>query len=482
MTVTVNEAPAERQMRIRRAQRDYRFFVEYYLPHYATAATPDFHATLARKVSENRTIKGIVRWGRGLAKSVCCDIAIPLWLWIRGESVYLVIVGNTEDKASTLLTDLRVEFESNPRIIADFGEQAGAKWTDTHFRCRERFVGRAIGMGQDVRGLRKQAQRPNLIICDDLEDKDTVRNPKRQDEAVNWILQALIPTMDGPVRRFLDANNNFAPRTIQSELEARNPDWWVHRVDASVGPERKPRWEGKYPEDYYRNLCAEIGTIAFEAEYNNTPWIEGKIFTQEHIDAAWRRLPRLSDFEHIVGRWDPAYSGKNDFNAVKVWGLYKHQFYLIDAFVRQRRMNDALAWMYEVQARLPEKAYIHWRVESQFWNDPMRDAIAQAEKTFGGSLNLEIVDTPKVKKIDRLLSMHPYYENRRICYNEAKKQDPDFIEGIRQLLGIEPGYRTHDDSPDADERAVSDLAAFDRQMAFRPIVGRCSRCTNTNSY
>lgn len=129
-----------------------------------------------------------------------------------------------------------------------------------------------------------------------------------------------------------------------------------------------------------------------------------------------------------------------------------------------------------------EKAYIHWRVESQFWNDPMRDAIAQAEKTFGGSLNLEIVDTPKVKKIDRLLSMHPYYENRRICYNEAKKQDPDFIEGIRQLLSIEPGYRTHDDSPDADERAVSDLAAFDRQMAFRPIVGRYSRCTNMNSY
>lgn len=482
LTVSAAETPAERQMRIRRAQRDYRYFVEYYLPHYATAPTPDFHVKMAERVARERTIKGIVRWGRGLAKSVCVDIAIPLWLWIRGEDMYMVVVGNTEEKAAKLLGDLQVEFESNPRLIADFGEQTGRKWTETYFVCRERFTGVALGMGQEVRGLRKSAKRPNYIVCDDLEDKDTVKNPKRQDEMVNWILQALIPTMDGPVRRFLDANNNFAPRTIQSELEARNPDWWVHRVDASVGPERLPRWEGKYPKDYYQNVCKDIGVIAFEAEYNNTPWLEGKVFTQEHIDAAWRELPPLHKFEHIVGRWDPAYSGKNDYNAVKVWGLFEHRFYLIGCFVRQRKMNDALAWMYDFQSRLPGKAYVHWRVESQFWNDPMRSAIDDAEKTFGSSLNIEIADTPKVKKIDRLLSMFPYYENRRIHYNEALRGDADMIEGIRQLLGIEPGYRTHDDSPDADERAVADLALFDKQMAFRPVIGRGSRTNSHNSY
>ena len=412
-----------------------------------------------------------------------CDVFLPIWLWINGESVYLVLVGNTEDKAKDLLSDLQAEFKSNQRLCWDFGEQVvRGSWMKGSFSCKERFVARAIGMGQDVRGLRQRGLRPTLCICDDLEDKETIKNPTRQDETAYWIRSSLIPTMDGPVRRFLMPNNNFAPRTIQGQLEQALPSWLVHRVDAAPGPDRKPRWESKYPEDYYRQIEQEIGTIAFDAEYNNRPMIEGKIFTADHIDRAWVPLPKLSAFEFIVGRWDPAYSGKNDYNAVRVWGLYKHNFYLIDCFVRQRKMNDALDWMHRYNQQLPPSVMVHWRVESQFWNDPMRSAIEEKEAAYGNSLNIAVVPTPKTRKLDRLMSMFPYYENGRIRYNEAGRHSPDFIEGNRQLLGIEPGYRTHDDSPDADERAVADLSEMDRVMAFTPRISRSTHFNNRNSY
>lgn len=476
-----NESPLDKQTRIDRAKRDYSYFVSYYFPHYAGAETPDFHIDLAKKVKANTTIKALVRWGRGLAKSVVCDLTLPIWLWINGEHVYVVLVGNNEDKAQILLGDLQAEFESNQRLIHDFDNQVtSGSWTQGHFVCKERFVAKAIGMGQDARGLREKNLRPTLCICDDLEDKDTVRNPMRQDEVVNWILSSLIPTMDGRYRRFLMPNNNFAPRTIQSELEKRNASWLVHRVDASVGPERKPRWASKYPLTYYKELEQEIGTIAFDAEYNNRPFIEGKVFTAGHIDRAWQKLPRIDTFEHIVGRWDPAYSGNNDYNAVRVWGLKAHRFYLIASFVRQCKMNRALDWTHQYNAELPPSVIVHWKVEAQFWNDPMRDAIMEKEREHGCSLGIVVVPTPKTKKLDRLLSVFPYYENGKIVYNEKGKQDPDFIEGNRQLLGIEPGYRTHDDSPDADERAISDLVDFDRSMAFSPLIGRASHSQNNN--
>lgn len=480
---SVNEqAAAERQERIRKACASFRYFVTAYFPHLATAETPDFHVDLANKVKRNLTIKVLVRWGRGMAKSIVCDVLIPLWLWINGEDIYLVLVGNTEDKAKKLLGDIADEFAGNERLIADFGAQRTSQWSDNYFVCRERFIGAALGMGQEVRGLRKGARRPTLCICDDLEDKDTVKNPKRQEEMANWILTALIPTMDGPMRRLLVPNNNFAPRTIQGELERRNPKWIVHRVDATVGPERKPRWESKYPDDYFVQIEHDLGTIAFEAEYNNRPWVEGKVFTQEMIDRVWAPLPSLSKFRHITGRWDPAYSGKNDFNAVRIWGLYDHRMYLIASYVRQRTMNSTLDWIQDYDSRLPQGVVVHWRVESQFWNEPLRRAIDESNARAGRQLNISVVPSPKTKKIDRLLSVYSYYENGRIRYNERERNNADFIEGTRQLLGIEPGYRTHDDSPDADERAISDLAAFDRAFAFSPMIGQMSRGDSNSRY
>lgn len=469
---TISETPREQEQRLKRARTDFAFFVNHYFPHYADAPTPDFHVSLARYVKANQVSQTIVRWGRGLAKSVVCDVLVPIWLWINGEPVYLLIIGNNEDKAKILLSDVQAEFEANQRLIHDFGEQISVgDWTKGHFACRERFIGKAIGMGQDARGLRQGAQRPNIIVADDLEDKDTLKNPKRQDELVRWIERAIIPTMDGPIRRYLHPNNNFAPRTIQEELVKKHPKWKLHRVDAcSVDPERKPTWFEKYPANYYQQIEEAIGSIALDSEYNNTPFIEGSVFTADLIQ--WAKPPRWDHLKFIVGRWDPAYSGKNDYNAIRVWGLKDHSFWLMRSFVRQCKMRQAIAWMYMVDAEIPPGVIIHWRVEAQFWNDPLREALADVEKEMKKTLNIIVTPNPVGKKFDRLLRMHPYYQNGRIYWSDREYASNDAQVGLMQLLGIEPGYKTHDDAPDADEQAISDLVQIDRSMSFEPTYGK----------
>lgn len=288
-----------------------------------------------------------------------------------------------------------------------------------------------------------------------------LRRPRRQghgqeSEAAGrdgeLVLTALIPTMDGPVRRLLVPNNNFAPRTIQGELERRNPKWIVHRVDATVGPERKPRWESKYPDDHFVQIEHDLGTIAFEAEYNNRPWVEGKVFTQEMIDRVWAPLPPLSKFRHITGRWDPAYSGKNDFNCRAHLGAVRSP-HVPDSILRAAAHDEQHARL-DPRLRQPAAARRRRALARRIaiLERALRRAIAESNTRAGRQLNISVVPSPKTKKIDRLLSVYPYYENGRIRYNERERNDADFIEGIRQLLGIEPGYRTHDDSPDADER------------------------------
>lgn len=476
--INPDETKADKLARIERAKKDVRFMVQYYFPHYATSESADFQIKSANDTLKNQTEKKFDEWGRGLAKSVWDDVIKPFWLYINNQAHYMVIVTTSKDRASELLEDLRAELEGNERIINDFGEQHNpGQWEKGFFITKKGFIAKALGAGQSVRGLRVKAQRPDYIVVDDLETKDTVANPKRQKKLANWIERDLIPTMDGDIRRFQYANNRFAPVMIQTILQERHPKWKVHHIKAYNAATYEPAWPQKYGVDYYRELESEIGTLAALAEYNNEPHIEGEIFKEEHIQ--WAELPKLNHFKIIIGHWDVAFAGSatSDFNAVKVWGLKDTDFFLIDSFVKRSKMRAPIVWMCQFQKTLPETVIIHWRFEAQFWNDEIERTIAEVETEFGIKLNIIKVNIPKIKKYDRMLTMHPYYQNGRIYYNIKKKSHNDTLVGISQLFGLEPGYKTNDDSPDSDEQCITELSKYiySSRGATKPVTGRYQR-------
>lgn len=453
------ETPDEKKAIIERAKADPAFFCEHFYPHYASAKAAYFHIRLAKDVKKNKKIRRLVRWGRGLAKSVWCNVIIPQWLWINGESVYMVIVGNNLDKAELLLSDVQAEFESNARLVHYFGDQVlQGSWAEGDFRTKDgRFIGKALGMGQSPRGLRIAAQRPNYIVCDDLEDQDTVKNPKRQDKVIEWIEGDLLKTMDGDTRRYLHPNNDPWPRSIQNQLEKRHPNWELDEVCAYNEATFEPAWPEKYDADYYREQ-EDDGAITARAEFNHKKLVKGKIWKDE--DVQWGKRPRYDHFTHIVGFWDVAYSGENDYNAAKVWGLHGFNFWQLKAFVRQCKMEDAIRFMYEFEKQLPSSVIIHWRVEEQFWNDPLIQALKAVEMEYKRPLNIVVSPKPRTKKFDRILSHYPYYQNRRVYYADSEYANNDMQVGFDQLKGIEPGYNTPDDSPDADQQAIDYLSQF----------------------
>tara|TARA_R100001369_G_C3320395_1_gene168819 strand:- start:1353 stop:2864 length:1512 start_codon:yes stop_codon:yes gene_type:complete len=459
--VNTYETEADKKQRITKAKNDPRFCAEYYFPHYCTSPANDFHIKGANLIKNDQLARVFFQWGRGLAKSVWADIIIPFWLSINDDANYFVICTTSKDRASELLEDLRAEFEANQRIINDFGEQMNpGNWESGDWKTKSGFIGKAQGVGQSVRGLRKQNQRPDYIVVDDLETKEVSANPKRQRKYAKWIERDLIPTMDGYPRRFVYANNRFEPDMIMTMLQKSHPNWKVHEVKAFNPVDYKPTWIEKYSNDYYKEVVDDIGILAAKAEYNNEPHTEGVIFKNEDIQ--WKKLPPLNHFKAITGFWDVAYAGTStaDFNAVRVWGLHGKEFYYIDSFVRQSKMREALNWMAEFQLSLPETVIIHWKFEAQFWNDEVERTIRDVQDAYRIHLNLVKVDTPRTKKYDRILSLQPYYQNERIYYNEAKRSHHSTQEGISQLLGIEPGYKTHDDAPDADEQAIRWLSSW----------------------
>lgn len=71
-----------------------------------------------------------------------------------------------------------------------------------------------------------------------------------------------------------------------------------------------------------------------------------------------------------------------------------------------------------------------------------------------------------------MLEMHPQYQNSRVFYNQKLKDHNDTKEGLAQLKGLEPGYKSHDDAPDADKQAFDYLDNYDRSYNRTYRIGK----------
>lgn len=461
--INVLETKAEKAKRIDGLKKDFGKFVEYYFSHYAESETPGFHIKIARKVRRNGKYKGWLKWARGHAKSVVAIVLLPLWLWINEDIDFMVVVGQNEDKAKILLQDIQAEFEFNQRLINDYGPQKLlGSWENGFFKTKSGFKAKAIGMGQDPRGLRVGAHRPDYIVADDWETKETVKNPKRQDEYAEWLMRGVIPAMDNKNRRVLICQNHFAPRMIFSKIVEENPAWDVNQVNGYDPVTYEPTWKEKYQRWFFKEVEEEIGTIRALAEYNNTPHVEGKLFIDEYFQ--WTKAPQWRSMTAIVGRWDVAFAGSktSDYNAIRVWGLKDGKKYLLDCYVKQSKVVGAMNWIADFQKRLPKGVRVQIGFEAQFWNEEIYRTRQEVEVEHKITLNLIKIDRATGNKYDRMIEMLPQYQNGRIYYDERLKSHNDTQTGIAQLKGIEPGYKTKDDAPDADKYAFDYLDKFER--------------------
>lgn len=150
---------------------------------------------------------------RSGAKSVHSNVGNVLALKQSGKIKFFVVVGINELRAKLLLADLQVQFESNQRIIADFGQQIShGNWADGMFETADRCYFMALGIDQPFRGLRHYANRIDLASVDDVEDRKVALNPRIVQERGEKILGDLVPAFGKHSQRLI-VSNNYITRT-----------------------------------------------------------------------------------------------------------------------------------------------------------------------------------------------------------------------------------------------------------------------------
>lgn len=109
-------------------------------------------------------------------------------------SDYVILIGSTEDKAAEQLSNISEELHENQDLREEFGIvgfETEAK-TEIIAICDDGYRFRILARGseQKIRGAMWKGKRPNLIVCDDMEDDEQVENAERRRKFRRWFFRA----------------------------------------------------------------------------------------------------------------------------------------------------------------------------------------------------------------------------------------------------------------------------------------------------
>ncbi len=131
------------------------------------------------------------------AKSTAITHAYILTSVLSGVKSFVLLVSGTESQASEFLMSIKSELEHNQRLRKDYGIKSFLKETETNIIVQmndgRKFRIQAKGSEQKVRGIKWMNKRPDLIVCDDLEEDEQVMSPERREKFRKWFMNALIP-------------------------------------------------------------------------------------------------------------------------------------------------------------------------------------------------------------------------------------------------------------------------------------------------
>ena len=464
--------------RVRRAREDQEFFNQTYLPHYFPQPSPPFHAEIEELIEEgerqNRPVA--VAAPRGHAKSTRITFARALKKTLFNEKKFIIEISDTETQARGFTVSIRVELEHNPRLLHDFEQQKTSQWAAGDFVTASGTRVLARGEGQGIRGLKHGPHRPDLAICDDMENDESVRNPQRVKQTHDWIMEAVVPSLD-PAKGVLFivgtllskksvlakclANEAFLTKTYRA---IDNAEWSDERKTFTAGA---PLWPERFSLEKLARIRVLVGSISFNKEYQNDPRDEDGMFREEWFKRfKWDGLdPRMALYTYQG--IDPSLkSGQsNDFKAnVTVSRGGDGRLYCRYAAINRNSIDRMVKEAYILHARFNA---LQIGLEVVGWQELLRrdfDREAEVQKKFLPIVPITRDGLAKESEA-RIGGLSPLVENGVLVFAEGPESEVGQMEALIEQFQYFPSTTVHDDGPDAAEIAAH-LA--ERRSAGKP--------------
>ena len=452
----------------------------------------ELHRWLGDRLDEMRSRRGMkvnVIGPRGAAKSTVVTLAAVLRAAVEGEEPYVWIVSDTKAQAQAHLENVKCELLEN-RALAEAYPGAvgrGPRWQAGGIELRNGVVVEAFGTGQRLRGRRRRAHRPTLIVCDDLQNDRHIASAQQREASAAWFHGTLMKsgasetnTVNVATALHRDAlamqlatTPGWVSRTFRSIVrwpadEALWDEWErvycdVERPDAA---DRARRFyeanrlamdagaEVLWPEeeDLYTlmRMRVESGRPAFEREKQGAPVDPTRCEWPEAYfdDAVWfDEWPKRLTLRAIA--LDPSKgtdARHGDYSALVMLGVDPRGVLHVEADLARRptaqMVADGVLWCGRFKPHV-------FGVEANQWQQLLAgEFLAEfGRRGVVGCTPCEIHNhTAKAMRIRRL---GPYLSQRRVRFKRGSASTALLVDQLRDFpIGA------HDDGPDALEMAV----------------------------
>lgn len=482
---------------------------------------PQFHKEICAIIDDvstkHRNAKVAVAAPRGHAKSSYLSKANPLREICYRKRRYIICISETPTVATANLEWIANQLKGNTKLRADFGpllspkQQMNPKDNSSEFIAwedmgegavpKQLMLIQAASTGQALRGRNWNGTRPDMIICDDLEDARPGGNAstkEQREKLKDWFAQTVIPLGDpkGLKTAFVYMGTIVHAESLLNNVIRNDPDFKSTLYSAIIEePERMDLWEkcrsiylddslskeerSKKAEEFYTANKDEMdrgavvlwpesqpiwrlytwkwrnGSKAFNTEYQNKPLDEEtQIFRPDEF-----RLFDDSDLVNVpleyYAYWDMAFgkSRRSDYNAIitiarnRISGV----IYVIDTWAKKCQAHEALEVAIEKIREYSPRIFGVETVGAQHdLYRQLRERLPK-EKIYGTKLKPIVTRSNKEERIE---SLEPLVESGFLRFRKDQRL---LFEQMEQFPNA-----THDDLPDALAGAV-DLAGGTRR-------------------
>lgn len=292
---------------VRRAitRENFLYFFHFYYAHYVKYPTADFQKEIMHLLERSDRENLYIVAFRGSGKSTMVTTAYPLWAILgKQQKKFVTIFCQTQAQARLHMMNLRRELENNALLKNDLGpfKEDSDEWgsyTLTFSQTGARII--VASSEQSIRGIRQGENRPDLIICDDVEDIASTKTREGRDKTYNWLRGDVIPGGDIGTRLIVVGNllhEDSLLMRLKADIEEDRAEGTFCRFPL-VTEKGSCLWSGKFPDQ-----------IAIDAERK-------KIGN----DIAWQReymLNIVSDVEQVIDKsWIKHYDALPNRSSLK---------------------------------------------------------------------------------------------------------------------------------------------------------------------
>lgn len=305
---------------------------------------------------------------RGHAKSTAITLTYSLAELLFRSSNFAVIISDTETQASMFLGAIKQELQENENIVELFGIKKDAegkvkfyKDSESDFICEfddgHKFRVIAKGSEQKLRGLLWNGMRPDLIVCDDLENDEIVMNKDRREKFKRWFYGAVLPCLSsrGKVRY---VGTILHMDSLLENLMPKENDRQTFEEGLVTYSTKRVLWKARkykaHNEDFSLILWPEKHTAAglkeikqdytergipdvYSQEYLNVPLDESNTYFKKNDFLAMKREDHEKKLNYYM-TVDLAISDKSraDYSVFCIGGVDEDNYLFIRNVIRDR--------------------------------------------------------------------------------------------------------------------------------------------------